>query len=687
MHKYVVGQEIFKALEEITSFIPTPIYWEDVNSVILGANNQVLTAIGLKSLDEYIGKSLYELYPKELADKIKIHNEEVMRTGLILKQEEAITDHSTGKIKYFTAVKAPLYDRKGVVIGIIGTSIDISERKEMEEELSLAKVEAESANILKTNFIQNMQHDIRTPASSVWAVLDDIVKNKKTPNQELLIMLRDSAKQLLTICNDVIDFDRIEQGETPLLSKRLDIRQVINNTFELNKIAAFNKGLELICSVDDKIPLVLKGDEHRLARILINLIGNALKFTEKGFISLSAHLLEEHKKGYIIQFKLQDSGIGIPSERIDTLYEKFNRLNPANRNIYKGSGLGLRIVKKYVDDLGGEMNVQTELNKGTIFYIDIPFEKALVNTLYENEAFHFEEVTLVAKEEQQIKATEVIKLDSPENDEFKLHILLIEDDILSRKIAKILLNAMGYIVTSVISVKKALEALNHAKFDVVISDIGLPDGTGIDVINIMKKNKFSPNFSTPFIALTANFDRKTITKCKQAGFIEVLAKPMQTHLIHATLTKYVTPNDCSAKKEESPRPLGPNLPPIEEDLFKITGYPLFDVENGVSTLGSKDVLHEMIKDMVITISEDKQELEQAYHNLNWQRIEKLAHRMKGGALYCGVIRMRYACQYLERYRKAGYSALQENLYQQLLTVLEDTKLSLSAWLNNNEAKR
>lgn len=243
---------------------------------------------------------------------------------------------------------------------------------------------------------------------------------------------------------------------------------------------------------------------------------------------------------------------------------------------------------------------------------------------------------------------------------------------------------MGYNVTSAIDVKNALEVLEKATFDVVVSDIGLPDGTGTDIINAVKRNQSGPNFSTPFIALTANFDKETIHKCKQAGFLEVLAKPIQNSIIQTALNKYVTLDNSSSKKEELGHPLGPDLPSSEEDLLKLTIYPLFDMENGISTLGSKEILYEMIKEMVFTIPVDKKELEQAHTSLDWQGVEKLAHRMKSGALYCGIIRMRYACQYLERYRKAGYFALQENLYQQLLVVLEDTKLTLSEWLTNNE---
>jgi two-component system aerobic respiration control sensor histidine kinase ArcB len=681
---------ILDELNRVAQLLPIPIAWLDINSVILGVNE-----VGLKAIDttreSYVGKSLYEIYPHAMAKHIKLHDERVIQTGKILGQEESVINILTGEIKYFYSLKAPLRDESGKIIGLVVSAVDISDRYHLEEELKAAKIiaemakaEAESANVLKTNFIQNMQHDIRTPASSVWSVLDNIVNNKISPDHELLVMLRNSAKQLWTICNDVIDFDRIEQGETPVLSKRLDIRQIINNIIDLNKTAAFNKKLELTYSVDEDIPLVLKGDEHRLGRILVNLMGNALKFTDKGFISLSVHLLEERKKDYIIQFKLQDTGIGIPLDKKDSLYEKFNRLNPASRNTYKGSGLGLRIVKIYVADLGGEINVKTELNKGTIFYLDIPFEKSLVNTIYEDKLANVDEINPISMPEA-TKRDDIIEPQSKATEPSKIHVLLIEDDMLARKIGKIILESIQCDVTTATDVKSALGVLSQAKFDLIFSDIGLPDGTGIDIINIIKKNRLSLNFITPFIAITANADTATIDKCEQVGFLEIMAKPMQASSVQAILAKYsINPNNSFYKNDEYRRPLGADLPPSEKELFQLADYSLFDVENAINVLGSESILYEVIKNIAASIPNDQDALEKAYAASDWQQVENLAHKMKGGAVYCGVTRMRYACQYLERYCKAGYSALQKNLFQQLLKVLEDTKLTLDEWLINNK---
>lgn len=538
------GKNILERLKEISAFLPSPLYWEDANSVILGANKQVLKEVGLKSLDSYVGRSLYELYPKEMADIIKLHNEKVMQTGEVLAQEEEILDVTTGEVRYFTAVKAPLYDENGEIIGVVGTSINITDRKKMEEELKeakreaeIAKTDAQNANKLKTNFVQNMQHDIRTPASGVWKALDKLVKHHETPSREMLIMLRNSAKQLWDICNDIIDFDRIESGDIPVLSKKLNIREVIEGVIQLNESIAYEKGLTLSFSVEDNIPNIVKGDEHRLSRILVNLLGNAIKFTHQGAISITAKIVKEYKKGYIINFEVKDSGIGMASENQTSLYEKFNRLSPANSTSYKGSGLGLRIVKKYVDDLGGEVDVVSKLKEGTTFYINIPFEKPLVQELYRNQKSRVSIPKKKAKEEPFLKEGVVLSNKTPKT----YRVLLIEDDLLSREIGGELLKLLNCQVTEAINVKSAIDLLEKDVFDCVISDIGLPDGTGIDIIHAIRKDKKSLNNATPFFALTANADSATITKAKNAGFKEVMVKPLdqdQIEILLKTLTSF-----------------------------------------------------------------------------------------------------------------------------------------------------
>lgn len=460
----------------------------------------------------------------------------------------------------------------------------------------------------------------------------------------------------------------------------------MSKVFELNQIAAYDKGLNLGWVIDEKIPEVMKSDEHRVTRILINLIGNALKFTSKGHISLSVRLIQKRARDYIIQFKLQDTGIGIPVEKQTTLYEKFNRLIPSNRGLYPGAGLGLRIVKKFVEELKGEISVNSEPNQGTIFYVDIPFEKALVETIYKDSiSEHFANCINSVKKITKTKLTSTASSDDSLAIKNRLKALFIEDNPAAMKVGILFLRSIDYDVTVATDVKSALKTLNESKFDFVVSDIGLPDGTGIDIIKEIKTNANALNFSTPFFALTANADQGTLTEAEKSGFLHVMIKPMQKELIRSLVAQCVSkkPNTPFESITNYPQQItGADLPVNEEDLFKLEQYPLLDVTEGLALLGDESILREILSILITDISQNRAELEQANRDKNWPLMERLAHKVRGGAAYVGTVQMKYACQYLELYHQAGYSKLLEKLYQQLLEVLNETQLHVIKWLKN-----
>lgn len=684
LHHAQAAAEELERLDTIIKYAPDWIYWKDKNLVYLGCNDQLAIAAGYSNRNDMIGKSDFDLPWHEHATKYRMDDKEVIDSGKPKLNIEEIVIVKDCKKAITITNKVPLRGINGDVIGVLGIATDITNRKKTEKELIKARA-TEKVNTLKTHFIQNMQHDIRTPASSMSAVLEELVKNNQLPDHELLALLRDSAKQLHRICSEVIDFDRIEYGDRPILSKKIAIRKLVSMVFELNQIAAYEKGLKLFWVVDEKVPKVAKGDEHRVSRILINLIGNALKFTPEGSVSLSVHLIQERDKEYIIQFKLQDTGIGIPLEKQTSLYEKFNRLTPSNQGLYSGSGLGLRIVKKYVDELKGEISVDSELNQGTTFYIDIPFEKALVETIYQKTFSDQLPSIEFERRVEQSKLASVMSSSTLINDEAKYNVLFIEDNPAAMKVGTFFLHSMNYKVTVTTDVEKSLQVLEKNKFDFIVSDIGLPDGTGIDIINAVKRNANSINFYSPFFALTANADQGTITEAENAGFLYVMIKPMQKELIQSLVEQYLVKKvniSSQSKKNHAQQLIGLDLPTNEGELFQLKQYPLLDVKDGLTLLGDEVILREILSELVKDLPQNKMDLLQAYDNKNWSLMERLAHKIKGGADYVGTIRMKYACQYLESYHKAGYSKCLEALYQQLIEVLNETQIHINSWLKD-----
>lgn len=382
--KETVGKEIFEALNKVVSFIPAPIYWENTDSIIMGANKHVLTAIGIKSLDEYVGKSLYELYPKEMADNIKFHNEDVMRTKKTLSQEEAITDLTTKEIRYYQAVKSPLYDERGTVIGVIGTSIEITDRKKIEIALQDSQVAAEAANEAKSEFIQNMEHQLRTPFSGIYSIVEMLYEiESDEEKKDFLKLTYESAREFLELLNNIIDFSRNESQNKTLTHKKFDLKTLISTVITMEKAVVTAKKLYIKMIYPSNLPQVFIGDPHRLQRLLLNLVGNAIRFTQAGGVTIQVKKGKKlNDKEFILQLIVQDTGIGIEEDKQDYIYEKFYRLSPANQNKYKGAGLGLYVVKKIITELNGEIDVISSKNKGTMFICTLPFTRPLLDQIH-----------------------------------------------------------------------------------------------------------------------------------------------------------------------------------------------------------------------------------------------------------------------------------------------------------------
>lgn len=346
------------------------LYWKDVNNKYLGCNRNFYLLCGFESASEIIGKTDHELFLHILGeanikqidlDKILEADKKVISDGETIVCEETGINEK-GEIAIYLSKKAPLLNESGYIIGIIGTSIDITKEKQ--------------AEVLKTEFIQNMQHDIRTPAAGLWGVLDFLSKTE-TDNikKEALDMALNASKKLLDLCNDVVEFSEVGESTKRLREEPVDIRDVATKTVELNLPAAFVKDLVLHFNVDSVIPPCIMSDEFRLSRILINLLGNAIKFTDKGeiFVNIGAKL-EKGERYALLKIEIRDTGIGIAANKIDYIYKRFTRAVDSNTNKYPGTGLGLYVVKTFMDELGGDIELESHENVGTTVKLTIPFK-------------------------------------------------------------------------------------------------------------------------------------------------------------------------------------------------------------------------------------------------------------------------------------------------------------------------
>ncbi len=370
-------------LAEICDNIPYYVFWKDRHLVFRGCNKLFARQFGFQSAKEIIGKKDADFpWPESLRQKYNRDDINVIKTGEPLLNIEESQTQSDGSIRTVLVSKTPFYNAAGEIDGVLGFYTDISERKRAEKELKVAKEKAELAVRAKNEFLANMRHDFRTPFTGLYSMTERLWQTENDPERkELLKLVFQSAKILLDQHNEIFEFIQAEEGALPVLDKQFSLNDLIEKVIKIHQPPANEKGLQLGCHVQDNVPIFLVGDEFRAERILMNLLSNAIKFTGEGSVELfvSVHPISENKS--MFEFLVKDTGIGMPKEKIDMIFEKFSRLNNAPTTPYKGKGLGLRIVKQYLDELDGEASVESVPNQGTEFKLLIPFKLSKANLI------------------------------------------------------------------------------------------------------------------------------------------------------------------------------------------------------------------------------------------------------------------------------------------------------------------
>lgn len=615
-------------LEAIIAALPEHIYWEDIDCVIQGCNDQQAQSAGFLSRYDLVGKTDYDMPWASKADDIIKSNKEVMLSRkTITSEEQTVVD---GRVRFYQSTKSPRYDKKGNVIGLLGVSIDITEKKEAEEL-------AEAANKIKTEFIQNMQHDIRTPSSGVWSVLDLLSKKERdAQKKEVLTMVANSSKQLLDLCNDVVDFGHLEAGnEHNITAQIFDIRELIHNVMDLNKPAAFSKNLRLNIKVSGEVPPNIKSDDYRFRRILVNLLGNAVKFTDSGVVSIDVSIKINDKRHAALHIAVKDSGIGIEPKGLDSIFGKFTRLIPSNTGKYPGTGLGLYMVKKYVEDLEGDIKVRSTVGEGSVFSIDIPIIIPVMDSgergLEIDEDYH-SPLNDYERNDEEPQGVSVTILDNSKLREkkrlqsmFKHKILIIEDNEVAMFSAEQIISNFTPNIDGAVDMRKALELLERNQYDLIISDLGLPDGSGEEIAATIKTNTKSPNHKTPFIAVTAHHDKERHKAALNAGFAETTTKPLTTERMEELLKSY---------------PARGTTLPVDE----LSDLAVIDIELTMERLRTKDLEKAAfaLKLLSGSLKEDMPTLQQAQELNDIMGVREVLHKIRGGLCYSGTPRLEKA---------------------------------------------
>ncbi len=425
-----------------------------------------------------------------------------VRRGQSPQTVEIQINTSEGNLKWIRA-SARAHTSNGIVRSIFGSVQDITMAKNAEHTLKRARDEAEAASVAKTEFLANMSHEVRTPLNGVLGMLQLALRTELDQEQrEYIDIALHSCRGLLTIINDLLDLSKIEAGKITLARDNVDLPSSINAVVQGFRHQVADKDLSLSYSLDSRIPDNLVGDNGRIRQILYNLVGNAVKFTPKGTVRLDVTPLARNKNTAHILFSISDTGVGIPDEAMERIFEPFEQASTNLTSSVRGTGLGLGIVRKLVHLMGGTLTLVSEQGKGTTIYASIPF--GLLDT------------------QENASLSPAVRSKEP-----GLSILLVEDNPLNRTAPKLFLEKLGNTVQWAENGKLALKAMQDHRFDVVFMDLEMPQMDGIETTRHIRSSTdmATPN-TVPVIAITAfafPADRK---RCFDAGMDAFLTKPV-----------------------------------------------------------------------------------------------------------------------------------------------------------------
>lgn len=472
---------------------------------------------------------------------------------------------------------------------------------QVNEDLVKAKIQAEQSKSVKELFLANMSHEIRTPLNAIIGFQQLLKETQLTEDQKEYVTAIDFAgKNLLALINDILDLSKIESGKLLFEDVEFDLKETILSVIDLLKQRALDKNLEIEFYFDDKIPRLIYGDSTRFCQILINLIGNALKFTDEGKISISAHLSYQNKHELKCTFEVADTGIGIDEQHVVNIFDRFSQASSDTTRLYGGTGLGLTICRFLVEGFGGTISVQSKLGEGSTFVFDAKFRK-----------------------QQNKNSKKIVQaIDESITDNKIIHILLAEDVAINQKLIKKIADNWGYSLDIAHNGEEALEKLKANNYDVILMDIQMPIMNGFVATIAIRQLEDEVKKQIPIIALTAHASNAEAEKCLNLGMNAYMAKPFDQQQLKQTILKLVL------KKEQTQVETPKLLPPVS---------PIFDLQNLYQNAsGDKEYVIDLMESYLENIPEYMIELEESLDNLDKDLIYENVHKIKSPALLFGL---------------------------------------------------
>jgi PAS domain S-box-containing protein len=516
------GQDITerKAAEERVAFqaslfdqVRNAVIATDLDGVIIYWNRFAESLYQWKA-DEVLGRSIKDtILPPEMKYNVEVVAKEIIAKGYL--ECEYLVKRKDGSRFPASYSFSTICDNRQRRIGIVSVSTDLTERKKVEQDLREAKERAESATKAKSEFLANMSHEIRTPMNAVIGFTSLLLNtNIDSVQRDYIETIRSSGDSLLKVISDILDFSKIEGGMMELEKERFDLIECLETSMNMVAEAASHKCLSLCYKVEPQVPRYLIGDMTRLRQILVNLLGNAIKFTGKGFVRLDVSSLPV-EDGHEVQFRVRDSGIGISQDRMSRLFQSFSQVDASTTRKYGGTGLGLAICKHLAELMGGGIWAESVPGEGSSFYFTIQAEASVEP--YPEIHRGRPDQTLDLSDQQIQKG---------------LRILLAEDNLVNQKVAIKMLERLGYTADVAADGRAVLAALESRTYDVVLMDVQMPEMDGLEATRSIRSTACHQPY---IIAMTAHAMKGDREECLDAGMNDYISKPVRIEELKAAL--------------------------------------------------------------------------------------------------------------------------------------------------------